>query len=98
MFRTSLSFPQCFQSTNYCNNLVFMFALSPASLALRLEPLLLSDAGSPRGLRVEAGDGVGGGDLDRALQKKGGVPLNFFSLTSAPCDQEVWPPSISPPD
>lgn len=94
MFRTSLSFPQCFQSTNYCNNLVFMFALSPASLALRLEPLLLSDAGSPRGL----GGGSGWGDLDQALQKKGGVPLNFFSLTSAPCDQEVWPPSISPPD
>lgn len=96
MFRTSLSFPQCFQSTNYCNNLVFMFALSPASLALRLEPRLLSDAGSPRGLRV--GGAGEGGDLDRALQKKGGVPLNFFSLTSAPCDQEVWPPSISPPD
>ena len=76
MFRTSLSFPQCFQSTNYCNNLVFMFALSPASLALRLELRLLSDAGSPRGLR--GGGAAEGGDLDRALQKREGSPLIFF--------------------
>lgn len=75
MFRTSLSFPQCFQSTNYCNNLVFMFALSPASLALRLEPLPLSDAGSPRGL---GGGEREGGTWIGHCRKREGSPLIFF--------------------
>lgn len=57
MFRTSLSFPQCFQE----HQLLQQFPLSVCSLsrllALRLEPLLLSDAGSPRGLGAGGGEG-----------------------------------------
>lgn len=91
MFRTSLSFPQRSRSRQLLHRSgVYVCPV------LRLAPLPPASLRFPG--RAARGGGWGALALARTPQRKGGVPFHFFSLTSAPCDQEVWPPSISPPD